>query len=119
MKKKKVYGPQGSTLDEMIIENLKNDEAFREEYLKGLLLEQDINLLARSLRPVVDLLGGIGKLAKATGLGRQNLYKALSGNHRLEFSTLVKILSFAGYDLSLQRKSKGKKHRGAFALAHA
>jgi probable addiction module antidote protein len=110
MKKKKVYGPQGGTLDEMIIENLKNDESFREEYLKGLLLEQNYSLLARSLRPVVELLGGIGRLAKATGLGRQNLYKALSGNHRPEFSTLVKILNFAGYDFSLtKRKGLSKK----------
>jgi len=118
MKKKKGYGPQGGTLNEMIIENLKTDEAFREEYLKGLLLEQDIPLLARSLKPVVEGLGGIGKLAKATGLGRQNLYKALSGNHRPEFSTLVKILAFAGYDLSLKRKPRDKKHTGAFAPAH-
>jgi len=111
MKTKKVYPPTGGTLDDTIVKQLKNDESFREEYLKWLLTEQDIPLLASCLKPVVDVLGGVGKLAKATGLGRQSLYKALSGKVKPDTLTLLKIIKFAGYDLSLVKRKEFPKMR--------
>jgi len=101
---KKEFSPHGGTLDDLIIEELKRDEGFRSEYLKGLLTEQDVPFLALCLQPVVESLGGVGALSKATGLGRQSLYKALSGKRRPDMRTLLKILDFAGYELSLQKK---------------
>jgi probable addiction module antidote protein len=118
MKTKKVYGPEGSTLNETIIKALQNDEGFREEYLKGLLTEKNIALLALSLKPVIDALGGVGKLAKETGLGRQNLYKVLSGKALPDFSTLLKIINYAGYDLSLQKIKITKSRHGKLAFSN-
>lgn len=105
MRTKKIYGPDGSTLDETIIEALKTDEGFRMEYFKWLLVERDVPLLASCLKPVVESLGGVTQLAKATGLGRQSLYKTLSGDRHPDMPTLLKILDFAGYELALKKKT--------------
>ena len=116
MKKKKVIPPAVPfDLDGAVAENLKKDEAFRGEYLKGLLTEKDIPFLAASLKPVIQAMGGVGKLSKETGLGRQSLYKALSGKVLPDFPTLIKILNFAGYDLALKKREKRPK--GAVAQA--
>ena len=119
MKKKKVYpAAEALDLDGMVIENLKKDEKFRQEYLKDLLTEKDIPFLAASLKPVVDAMGGVGKLSKETGLGRQSLYKALSGKVLPDFPTLIKILNFAGYDLALKKREHHGRNNGTHALAH-
>lgn len=116
MKKKKVISPaEPFDLDGAVAENLKKDKAFRREYLKDLLTERDIPFLAASLKPVVQAMGGVGKLSKETGLGRQSLYKALSGKVLPDFPTLIKILNFAGYDLDLKERERHTKR----AFAHA
>jgi probable addiction module antidote protein len=106
----------GGGLKELLVKELKADPAYREEYLKGLLQEKDLPLLAKSLGYVVEALGGVGKLAHETGLNRQNLYKVLSGQARPDFSTLVKVINFAGFDLSLEKKAPSRKHRKTFAV---
>jgi|SRR5581483_3050034 len=116
MKKKTVFPPAVPLdLDGMVIDNLKKDEGFRQAYLKDLLTEKDIPILAASLKPVIDALGGVSKLSKETGLGRESLYKALSGKRIPEFSTLLKILDFAGYELALRKKTTPKKRSGHLA----
>ncbi len=55
-----------------------------------------------ALRDVAEAYGGMRKLAQATKLNRQNLYKALSkeGNPRLE--TVGAILQTLGFRLSVE-----------------
>ena len=115
MKKKEPVPPAGGSLDETIIKALKEDEGFRREYLNDLLHEQDVKLIALSLRPLVVALGGIGKLSKETGMGRESLYKSLSGKVRPDFPTLIKIINFAGYDFSVVKKRSGKTKSLSFA----
>ena len=55
-----------------------------------------------ALRTVVDAKGGIGALAKATGLSRQTLYRTLAGQHSPRLDTLSAILHFCGLSLSLK-----------------
>jgi probable addiction module antidote protein len=110
MKKKTIFPPTGGGLDETIIKALKEDEGFRREYLNDLLHEQEVKMIALSLRPLVEALGGIGKLSQKTGMGRQSLYKSLSGKVRPDFPTLLKIINYAGYDFSVDKKKTGK-HR--------
>jgi DNA-binding phage protein len=62
-------------------------------------------MLALGLRDFVEALGGMGKLAKETGLNRQNLYKVLSGKVCPDLPTLLKIINFAGFELSIVKKS--------------
>ncbi len=115
MKKRSVVPPSGGSLDETVIRALKEDEGFRMEYLKDLLQEEDVKLMAIALRPLVEALGGIGKLSSETGLGRQSLYKSLSGKVRPDFPTLLKIIHFAGYDLSVDRRRPSKRHSRSLA----
>lgn len=55
-----------------------------------------------ALRTVVDAKGGIGELAKETGLSRQTLYRTLAGRHSPRLDTLSAILRFCGLSLSLK-----------------
>lgn len=118
MSTKKTYPPASGNLDETIIKALKEDEGFRKEYLKDLFQEEDVKLIALSLRPLVEAMGGVGKIARATGLGRQSLYKSLSGKVRPDFPTIRKIVNYAGYDLSVDRRKDTKHHARALAFAH-
>lgn len=42
---------------------------------------------------------GMSNVAKATGLGRESLYKSLSGNTKPEFDTIQKIVNSFGVKL--------------------
>ena len=89
-------------------------------YLKLALQEYeqdgDTTALLVALRTVVDAKGGIGCLAKETGLSRQTLYRTLAGRHSPRLDTLSAILRFCGLSLSL-KPSKGLISTEAGALA--
>ena len=59
---------------------------------------------------------GVARLAKAAGLNRESLYKALGGRGNPEFSTIMRIMRALGLTLSArptQRKREGRKRRAA------
>ena len=60
--------------------------------------ENDPELLTAALGDVARS-KGMSELAKAAGLGRQNLYKALSPNGNPEFATVAKVLKALGLKL--------------------
>jgi probable addiction module antidote protein len=45
---------------------------------------------------------GMSSIAKATGLGRESLYKSLSGNSKPEFDTIAKVVQSFGVKLVAQ-----------------
>lgn len=45
---------------------------------------------------------GMSSIAKATGLGRESLYKSLSGNTKPEFDTIAKVVQSFGVKLVAQ-----------------
>lgn len=118
MKKKHINPRAGREFKEVVIQELRKDAAFREEYLNDLLQEQDLPMIALGLRDLVEALGGIGDVSKGTGLNRQNLYKALSGKVRPDFPTILKIIHFAGYDLSVDKRRNMKGRAKTLAYAH-
>jgi probable addiction module antidote protein len=65
------------------------------------------------LRHLVEARGGIGKLAKQTGLGRESLYKLLSGKHGGRLSSVILILNALDIEVSfsLEKKSVEKQKR--------
>ena len=79
-------------------------------YLKVALEEYerdgDVSVLLIAIRTVVNAQGGIGALAKATGLNRQTLYRTLGGKHSPRLDTLSAILNFCGLSLSLKPAKK-------------
>jgi probable addiction module antidote protein len=52
---------------------------------------------------------GMSNVARATGLGRESLYKSLSGNTKPEFDTIAKVVNSFGIKLVAQ-PIEGKKN---------
>ncbi len=76
------------------------------EYLTAAIEEgEDVFLLA--VRDVAEAQGGIGNLAKATSLNRENLYDMLSkeGNPRL--SSIIPVLAKLGFEVKFSAKLQG------------
>lgn len=91
---------------DFLIEHLKDhDEAVAylnaalEESLKGDEESQHIFLIA--LRNVAEAQGGIGVLAKKVHMGRESLYKTLSGTGNPKWHTLVALCVAMGLNLRL------------------
>jgi probable addiction module antidote protein len=78
--------------DAAIVEQLKADPAFAEEYLKAALEDADEpRVLLIALRHLAEAKGGIAKVAKQAGIERESLYRGLStrGNPRLSTSVAM------------------------------
>jgi probable addiction module antidote protein len=92
-------------LDEIIVEDLKNDPESADLYLESAIEEYNENFnkeaLLSSLRHLVEA-EGVSKIARETGLTRDTFYKSLSpkGNPRLD--TLMAIMKALKYKLSLR-----------------
>jgi probable addiction module antidote protein len=52
---------------------------------------------------------GMSNVARATGLGRENLYKSLSGSTKPEFETIAKVVNSFGVKL-VALPIEGKKN---------
>ena len=67
-------------------------------YLEAALEESDPALFTAALGDVARA-KGMSKIASATGLGRESLYKALSPDGNPEFATVLKVLHSLGVKL--------------------
>jgi probable addiction module antidote protein len=88
---------------------LDSDEAI-EEYLSATCEDGDPAEIAHALG-VVARARGIADLARRTGLSRQALYKALSGEGNPELGTIAKVAQALGFRLALVRAAQS--HRSA------
>lgn len=70
-----------------------------EESLKG--DEESQHLFLVALRNVAEAHGGVGNLAKKTGMGRESLYKTLSEKGNPKWHTLVSLVIALGLNLRL------------------
>jgi probable addiction module antidote protein len=90
--------------DEGVVRQLRKDPELTAEYLKAALeeAEDEPRVLLIALRHVAEARGGIAKVAKAAGIERESLYRALSqrGNPRL--STLVAVTKAMGLKLTVE-----------------
>ena len=80
-------------------EHLKTDEDMA-LYFEACLEEagSDAAFIAKALGTIARA-KGMTQLAKETGLGRESLYKALSGEGNPSFSTILKVISALGIRL--------------------
>ncbi|QDX80286.1 putative addiction module antidote protein [Denitratisoma sp. DHT3] len=67
-------------------------------YLEACLEEGDAALIAHALG-VIAKARGMTQLARDTGLSRESLYKALSGEGNPEFGTVMKVVKALGFRL--------------------
>ena len=79
-------------------EYLKSDEDIT-AYLEAAFEDGDPALIAAALGDVARA-RGMTQLARDTGLGRESLYKALSGEGNPEFSTVLKVMAALGMKLT-------------------
>lgn len=88
--------------DEVMVRRLRRDPKFAAEYLKAAMEDADEpRALLLALRHLAQA-QGIAKVAKAAGIERESLYRALSlrGNPRL--STLVAVTKAIGLRLTVE-----------------
>lgn len=95
------------TYEEFLLEHLKDhDEAVAylnaalEESLKG--DEKSLQVFLIALRNVAEAKGGIGALAKKAQVGRESLYKTLSGTGNPKWHTLISLCVAMGLNLRLR-----------------
>jgi len=71
------------------------DDAAIAEYMTAVLEEDDPRLLLLALSDVARA-RGMAKVAKASGLGRESLYKALSADAHPRFETVMRVARALG-----------------------
>ena len=89
--------------EEATIHELRANPRFAAEYLRAALEDNDDpKVLLIALRRIAESKGGIAKVAKAAGIERESLYRALSpeGNPRL--STLLAVTKAIGLRLTVE-----------------
>jgi|SRR5579872_4053941 len=88
---------------EAVIRELRENPAFAVEYLKAALDDADEpEVLLVALRRIAEARGGIAKVAKAAGLQRESLYRALSSHGNPRLSTLVAVTKAIGLRITVE-----------------
>jgi len=88
--------------DEAIIRRLGKDPDFAAEYLKAALEDEDEpRVLLMALRHLAQA-QGIAKVAKAAGIERESLYRAVSEHGNPRLSTLVAVTKAIGLRLTVE-----------------
>jgi len=86
-------------------EHLKTEEDMA-DYLEACLQEagDDAAFIAKALGNIARA-KGMSQLSRDTGLGRESLYKALSGDSNPSFATILKVMAALGIQLHAQQQS--------------
>jgi probable addiction module antidote protein len=90
--------PYSETLKEIFA-----DPSAAASYLNAAMKEGDKKLFLIALRNVAQArMGGMSKLAEATGLNRESLYRMLSGKGNPELKSLDKLLHALGLKIAVE-----------------
>lgn len=109
---KRVYPPSVPFRAADYLKSEKDIAAFIEAMLEA----GDASAVPIALRTVAEALGGMGALAKRTGLSRETLYRTLSKNGNPRLDTLATLLNAFGLQLSVREI---KPRRGGRQAARA
>jgi probable addiction module antidote protein len=88
--------------EEALVRELREDPEYAMEYLRAALDEDEPKVLLIALRRVIEARGGIAKVAKAAGVERESLYRALSAKGNPRWSTLSAVLKAVGLRLTVE-----------------
>src|SRR5438045_2029030 len=89
--------------DEMVVKRIRRSPKFAVEYLKAALEDtEEPRVLLIALRHIAEARGGIAKVAKAAGIERESLYRALSPRGNPRFSTLAAVTRAIGLKLTVE-----------------
>ena len=88
--------------DDAIVRRLRKDSDFAAEYLKAAREDEDEpRVLLIALRQLAQA-QGVAKVAKAAGIERESLYRALSVNGNPRLSTLFAVTKAIGLRLTVE-----------------
>jgi len=86
-----------------MLRKLRENPRFAAEYLKAALEDtEEPGVLLIALRRIAEARGGIAKVAKAAGIERESLYRALSAKGNPRLSTLVAVTKAVGLKLTVE-----------------
>ncbi len=92
--------------DDAVVELLREDSAFADEYLSAALDEADQpggrEALLAALRHIAEA-QGMSSVAERAGIPRESLYRALSPKGNPTIKTLLAVVNGAGLKLSVHR----------------
>jgi probable addiction module antidote protein len=89
--------------DEVMVKKLRERPRFAAEYLKAAMEDTDEpEVLLIALRHIAEARGGLAKVAKAAGIERESLYKALSAHGNPRLSTIVGVMKAVGLKLTVE-----------------
>jgi probable addiction module antidote protein len=95
--------------DEVMVKKLRERPRFAAEYLKAAMEEADNpEVLLIALRQVAEARGGLTKVAKAAGIERESLYRALSPRGNPRYSTLIGVMKAMGLKLTVEPVRAGQ-----------
>jgi probable addiction module antidote protein len=86
---------------ERLVGELRSDPALAAAYLSEAAEDGDPRVYLAALRTVAEA-KGMAKLAKAAGVPRESLYRALSTSGNPRFSTLHAVLKAAGLKMAVE-----------------
>ena len=88
--------------DKALVEELRDDPEFAAEYLRAAIEDSDEpKVLLMALRQIAEA-HGVAKVAKAAGVQRESLYRALSAHGNPRLSTLVAVTKAIGLKLTVE-----------------
>ena len=87
---------------ERLIEELRADPDLAAEYLNAAAEDSDPRVYLSALKTVAEA-QGMAKVAKAAGVPRESLYRALSSSGNPRFTTFHAILKAAGLKMAVER----------------
>jgi len=98
--------------EEALIAKLRDHPNFAAEYLNAILEDaEEPEVLLVALRRLAEARGGIAKVAKAAGVERESLYRALSARGNPRLSTLVAVTRAIGLRLTVAVPARTGRHR--------
>ncbi len=77
-----------------------DDDAVVAEYLNAALEDSNPDLFLQAIADVAKA-RGITNLARATGMGRESLYKTLAPGAKPRYDTIIKLVRALGVELKL------------------
>lgn len=88
--------------DQAIVQELRDNPEFAAEYLRAAIEDTDEpRVLLLALRQIAEA-RGVAKVAKAAGVERESLYRALSKSGNPRLSTLVAVTRAIGLKLTVE-----------------
>lgn len=97
--------------DEAIVRELRDNPEFAAEYLNAALEDaNEPHVLLVALRRIAEARGGIAKVAKAAGIERESLYRALSPSGNPRLSTLMAVTKAIGLRLTVETARPVARH---------